>query len=92
MTVRRSLLSEAQDLSILRVRIDFYGIPDRIHFGEIDFSQFFVLRLEFFLQPTKTPDEFVSGSLQHQFRVEFVLPRQINDREKQIANFIRDRR
>ena len=30
--------------------------------------------------------------LQQQFGVEFVLPRQINNREKQIANFIRDHR
>ena len=63
-------------------------IPNFIQLRKIDISQPFAARSKFVFQSIKTRYEFIRGFLQRALRLEFAFARKINDREKQIADFI----
>ena len=70
------------------VRYSLNLIPNFIQLGKIDISKPFAPRSKFVFQPITTRHEFIRSILQRVLRVEFAFARKINDREKQIADFI----
>ena len=66
----------------------FHFVPNFIQLGKIHISQPFAPRSKFVFQSIETRNELIRGFLQRVLRVEFAFARKINDREKQIADFI----
>src|SRR4030095_13426212 len=94
-SLKRKALNRKSDLTNQRMTPSFSpaifdGIPNRVHLIEVDITQFLPARFQLVLQPIKPRDKLVSGRLERAFRIDFALPRQVYDREQQIANLIFD--
>ena len=70
-------------------QLGFLRVPDFIQLGKFHVAQPLSLRAQFVFQRVEASHEFVRRSLQQSLRVQVTLARQIDDREKQIADLLR---
>ena len=66
----------------------FDPVPNRIHLSKIDIAEPFAVPSQLIFQSIKSRYKFVRGFLQRTFCIYLAFPRQVNDREKDVANLI----